>query len=647
MAHLIQKSLKLWLVLLFVFLYFFSTALSDTYAQSCGNYTITEVVGCTQDRTTGACSPQTSTSIRGCTLSGSTCMGQTSSSTCDSGCNFVQQSNVNIPCGSTAGGGCPSECRAGSSCGAGYSGASGCSGCKSTQVCCKANSCGSTGGGGGCPCGQENLHECKGAGNCGGGSTGGVCGTDTKGNDKYWCDYTRCVTCPVCTATAPTNLVVTQISPNIARLNWTLGASGTSQSVHIGTNLADVNGNCTATGHTCDVNTIIAATDTSYTTPPVLMPGKIYYYKVVNRNSSTATCAVGSIVVSKLSSCAITPNPVSLSVGQTALLTTDIDTSAVSSIQRVDFQSSNTSAITVAPASDTTNQYQTVATSVAGGSSTISATVYSTAGAILCQTGSASYPGSTSTTVTSISTTPWWQVKDGDVTTLANLTSLVPTASYFDTVGNGGFPGVPVFGTTFNLSTDQTKISTNKWNANTATTESRIFDYAYFKNLIPSDIVFASGSSLATPQTTQHGYEWFRTVGDLTLGSNIDLGTRKVILFVENGNLSINGNINLTDNQGFFGAIVDNNINVGASVTSATGPALEGLYLSDLAFNTGAGTGQLHLRGSVVAYGGISLVRNLANNTLPAELFEFAPDQIILFPDKLGYRRQKWLEVSP
>lgn len=32
---------------------------------------------------------------------------------------------------------------------------------------------------------------------------------------------------------------------------------------------------------------------------------------------------------------------------------------------------------------------------------------------------------------------------------------------------------------------------------------------------------------------------------------------------------------------------------------------------------------------------------------LPAELFEFAPDQILLYPDKLGFRRTRWSEVAP
>jgi uncharacterized protein YjdB len=81
----------------------------------------------------------------------------------------------------------------------------------------------------------------------------------------------------------------------------------------------------------------------------------------------------------------------------------------------VDFVSSNPSVATVSPASDTTSPYQTTVTAVSVGSATITATVYYTGGTVACQTGSASFPGSQNTNVTVITTTPWWQVKDGDV----------------------------------------------------------------------------------------------------------------------------------------------------------------------------------------------------------------------------------------
>lgn len=244
---------------------------------------------------------------------------------------------------------------------------------------------------------------------------------------------------------------------------------------------------------------------------------------------------------------------------------------------------------------------------------------------------------------------PWWQVKDGDITTNNDLTSSVPDGELFEIVGLGGFPGVPVFGSTFSLTTEPTKISDTLWNINTTTFQSRIFNYAYFKNLIPEDVNFNDISNLTTGGSTYtDGYEWYKVTGDVTTVGDIDLGSRKVILFIESGNLNVEGNINLTDGSGFFGAFVNGNITISDQVTGT--PSIEGIYLSDGVFSTGTsglGDNQLHIRGSVATFGGINLERDLTSNANPAELFEFAPDQMMLFPEKLMYRRSKWQEIAP
>lgn len=244
---------------------------------------------------------------------------------------------------------------------------------------------------------------------------------------------------------------------------------------------------------------------------------------------------------------------------------------------------------------------------------------------------------------------PWWQVKDGDITTTNDLTSSVPDGELFEIVGLGGFPGVPVFGSTFSLTTEPTKISDTLWNVNTTTFQSRIFNYAFFKNLIPEDVIFNDISNFTTGGSTYtDGYEWYKVTGDVTTVGDIDLGSRKVILFIESGNLNVEGNINLTDGSGFFGAFVNGNITISDQVTGT--PSIEGIYLSDGVFSTGTsglGDNQLHIRGSVASFGGINLERDLTSNANPAELFEFAPDQMMLFPEKLMYRRSKWQEIAP
>lgn len=240
-------------------------------------------------------------------------------------------------------------------------------------------------------------------------------------------------------------------------------------------------------------------------------------------------------------------------------------------------------------------------------------------------------------------TTPWFQIKDGDVTANGSISSNVPTGAYFNLDGNGGFPGVPVFST--GLSYSPGLLSSKNWSANTSTTQGRIFDYTYFKNLIPDNILPTTDPSfIPTAGYVADGYEWFKINGNLTLNS-VNFGSRKVILFIENGSLTINGNLNVTDGVGFFGAFVDGDINVKSTVTGAA--ALEGIYLSDGVFTSEVAATQLHVRGSVATFAGASLLRNLVDDSTASELFEYAPDQILLFPKKLAYRRTKWSEIAP
>lgn len=256
-----------------------------------------------------------------------------------------------------------------------------------------------------------------------------------------------------------------------------------------------------------------------------------------------------------------------------------------------------------------------------------------------------------------VNTTAWWQVKDADVMTNGSLSSEVPSGQVFGLPGAGGFPGIPVYGSSFNLLADPIRISWNRWNANTNISTSKLFNYDYFESLIPATVQFnnvanlSSGGGVADP----NGYEWFKYTGNLNTSGDIDFGSRKVILFVEQGSLNIGGKINLTDGVGFFGAFVENDITIDRYVTGS--PSMEGIYLANGNFLTGdgyfdangsfIGSLPLHIRGSIASFGTVSLQRNLADNTTPAELFEFAPDQLLLFPEQLRFTRAKWSEVAP
>lgn len=266
---------------------------------------------------------------------------------------------------------------------------------------------------------------------------------------------------------------------------------------------------------------------------------------------------------------------------------------------------------------------------------------------------------------------PWWQVKDGDVSTNGDLNSLVPvtaTIPYFDDIGIGGYPGIPAY--RGNTSLTGATVSAKGWLAASATTSTKIYNSSFFLNSIPADTIEGAliqlpgssvdGSFFENGGTTSYGYYWYEYDPalngglDLTINTQANLGSRKVILIVKGANVYLKGNIKLTKGSGFFLLVAAGNIIVDPIVGGGATANLEGIYVSDGQFKTGTtGTktdSKLWIRGTVAAYGGMSLQRNpggLTNETTPAELFEFAPDLALLFPAKLSAHSVSWQEVAP
>ena len=557
------------------------------------------------------------------------------------------------------------------------------------ESCCTNGS-----GGWGCECGQNILDECK--KDCQGGTQGDWCGYTNTGADKYMCRTTTCISpcTPSCSATIPTNLAINKLSSTSVSLSWTPGAGNTKQLLRFGANHDEVMSGCPGTSSpvcnaalelpvytqpsdpsvaqymyyvrtdqnpagvckqtesqytsidSCETN--LAAHHPSRTTGVCytsanscnnnknhnyyyisgLSTGTVHYARVVDYVNASCYRETTSPV---LTSCSLTPNPMNIYSGDTQTLTSQVNSSA--SLSDFNYTSSN-SAVATLGSPVLTYPYQTTVNGVSAGSVNISSEIYFTNGSLAC----------TASSVVNVSNPPvyssWWQAKDGDILAAnGNVTSVVPSGNYLLTAGLGGYPGVSIL--TDSLTYSPGDLSTTNWKTFSQTSQPRIFNYNFFSSNIPSDVSFNNVVDLQTGGSGySDGYEYFKVTGDYTISGNINFGTRKVVLLVESGNLTINGNLTLIDGSGFFLTIVNGNIS-----TSATN--LEGLYLSDGSFNSGSSTSQLTVRGSVVALTGPSLGRSLANNNQPAELFEYAPDQIMLFPKKLAFKQTKWVEVAP
>ena len=258
----------------------------------------------------------------------------------------------------------------------------------------------------------------------------------------------------------------------------------------------------------------------------------------------------------------------------------------------------------------------------------------------------------------------WWQVKEGDAVTDGAISSIIPPTApenYFivhDALGE--YPGVATYRGSVNPLPPN--LSSTNWNADSAYSGT-IPNYTFFEGRVSAssitDINNPVDTTVLTTGPLVNGYLWLKYdgagYGNAPLVINdpsgtVNLGTNKVVLFVKDANLQIQSKINLTDGQGFFMAIVERNILVDLTVGGAhdSSPDLEGIYIADQSVQTGLGTQQLHVRGSVVGNTGVQLQRALTDNSLyPAELFEYAVDQMMLFPGDLTPNRLTWREVAP
>jgi uncharacterized protein YjdB len=324
-------------------------------------------------------------------------------------------------------------------------------------------------------------------------------------------------------------------------------------------------------------------------------------------------------------------------------------------IDQVNFSSSNSSVVSLSPASDDSIPYGTTATGVSlgtGESITADVVMY---GVVRC---------SDTSSVDVINPQAWWQVWDGSVLSNGNLESRIPVGckespfcdELFILNGPGGFPGVPAAGSS---GYGEGKVSSTLWEASTGYRSDRVFNYQTFEKMVPSDVVFneITVDTIVDPSslggTVSRGYYWYHyrpSVGTtpLTIDTDLDIGTKKVVLFVEGADLDIKGTIKVDDGRGFFMAIVQGDIGVDGSLFEVSGPALEGIYVANGDFDSGAGSETLYIRGMVAAYGQVDLRRNRDDNSLtPAEVFEYAPDLVFNFPPFLARRKVVWREVVP
>jgi hypothetical protein len=360
-------------------------------------------------------------------------------------------------------------------------------------------------------------------------------------------------------------------------------------------------------------------------------------------NSTTCSLAKPALTISL-------PTPINVDVGFSNTITTTVPTPAdlnCQTISRVDFTSANP-ALATATSPDDFSPYTSTITGVAPGTTTVTARLY--------VNGDLTTVAATSDATVTVTVRSWWQVINGDIQSNGNLQSAVPENAYFNIPPTGwllGYPGVVAYTLGYNFTPGT--VSAKGWLANSSPANPKVFNYSYFANQIPSDVtptVITDATTLTASRAAPYGYIWLIYNGTTPLNiPAVDFAARKVILLVPNADVNIAGNITLTNGSGFFMLITKGNITVGNGVGGGTTPNLEGIYETDGKFDTGTSATPLYIRGSVIANGtgGVNMTGRTFNTafTPAAVTFEYAPDQIMLFPGKLGTRRMNWNEVAP
>ncbi len=325
---------------------------------------------------------------------------------------------------------------------------------------------------------------------------------------------------------------------------------------------------------------------------------------------------------------------------------------------------------------DSTFPYDTVATGLTQGNTTLTAyAIYG--GSIGCQR---------PFEITVSPAFKWWQVKEGVVAAHRNIQSRIPAACatspicfpYLIRNELPNSPAVAVHGGTLDLYGGSVSSNGYNWNVQTSAYNQNRFAVGDLldKSAIASATTISgsfTGNDLETVGSAHNGYVIFTYDGaaygsQLTLTTPhpddiINIGSRKVILLVTDANVRIERDIQLNNGEGLFLLVTTDDILIdpgigGLQETPQAIPDLEGIYIAEGQIYTGTnGAGldeQLHIRGMLVGYGnngddnGVVFERDLLDNsTIPGDLIEYAPDQVLLFPNFLSPRSIGWTEIAP
>lgn len=168
-------------------------------------------------------------------------------------------------------------------------------------------------------------------------------------------------------------------------------------------------------------------------------------------------------------------------------------------------------------------------------------------------------------------------------------------------------------------------------------TYTNAYNYAYFSQKLASQ---ATPGASPFPSDPAAGVYTYPT--GLTVGSSVNInptGGNGVVYLID-GNLTINGNITIANNKSAV-FIVSGTITVGPTVTQ-----IEGIYISNDSFDAEAVTNDLQIDGMIYTNEFIQKVSDGDTDT-PTYVIEYQPQYLLAVLPYLGKTHVSWQEVAP
>lgn len=457
-----------------------------------------------------------------------------------------------------------------------------------------------------------------------------------------------CTCSQTCISTAPTNLSVTQgESATAVMFTWRSGTGGTSQIIYVGTNQNSVNNDCAYGG--CIISGAVLSpfyANSNFSYPVTgLSANTTYYFRVVtHENSSCRPSATvsyttpdltlsGRVYLDTNNNCS-TATPWSLG-GLTVTVRGTAYTGSVGSDGRFAFYGGTGNPISYLDLAGFGSAYTpSTATGCNAGSSLTSV----------------ANPSSTNYYYLTSLREAWWQARGAGVYANGNIRSELPSvAENLIEAGVGGELGA-LMRTSGSVDTGAGAVSTEGYTALTRY-RGKIMNYDFFAaqlGVTPNTVNDWAADTMNKPTNNPDKVFYYLNPSgsEASVSTPWVVGSGESYIVLINGDLRIASNITVADG-GFLAFIVNGSVRVSPAVTDIAGIFdIDGVMITE---SNGSSDVAADFEGSVVAWGGVSLGRDLGanNSNTPGESFSYRPDLLVNMPEAMKVFALKWEEVVP